>query len=131
MIRIKTAEDLEQMREACRMTRDVLNLMEERIKPGMTTKELDEIAFRFIKGMGAEPSFLGYYGYPASICASVDDMIIHGIPSEDIVIKEGQIVSIDVGVYYNGFHGDAARTFPVGEVSPEKRKLVGNVSSAR
>ena len=124
MIRIKTAEDLEQMREACRMTRDVLNLMEERIKPGMTTKELDEIAFRFIKGMGAEPSFLGYYGYPASICASGDDMIIHGIPSEDIVIKEGQIVSIDVGVYYNGFHGDAARTFPVGEVSPEKRKLV-------
>lgn len=124
MIRIKTPKDLEMMREPCKMTRDVLNLMGEKIKAGMTTKELDEIAFRYIKGLGAEPSFLGYYGYPASICASVDDMIIHGIPSDDVVIREGQIVSIDVGVYYNGFHGDAARTFLIGAVSPEKQKLV-------
>ncbi len=124
MIQIKTPEELELMRDPCKMTGDVLKLIGEKIKSGMTTKELDEIAFRYIKSMGAEPSFLGYCGYPASICASVDDMIIHGIPSDDVVIQDGQIVSIDVGVYYNGFHGDAARTFMVGNVSPEKRKLV-------
>ena len=90
----------------------------------MTTKELDKIAYDYIKSCGATPSFLGYGGYPASICASIDDMVVHGIPSDNKVIKDGQIVSIDVGVIYNGWQGDAARTFMVGSVSEEKKKLV-------
>ncbi len=124
MITVKTPAEIELMRDAGKMTRDVLDLIGSRIKEGMTTNDLDRIAFEYIKSCGAEPSFLGYGGYPASICASVDDMVVHGIPSDDIVIKEGQIVSIDVGVIYNGWQGDAARTFMIGKVSEEKRKLV-------
>ena len=105
-------------------TKNVLDLLGKSIRVGMTTKELDKIAFDYIKSCGATPSFLGYGGYPASICASIDEMVVHGIPSDDIVIKDGQLVSIDVGVIYNGWHGDAARTFMIGNVSAEKRKLV-------
>jgi methionyl aminopeptidase len=112
------------MRESGKITRDVLDLIGKSIKVGMTTKDLDKIAYDYIKSCGAYPSFLGYSGYPASICASIDDMVVHGIPSDDQVIKDGQIVSIDVGVVYNGWLGDAARTFCVGNVSQEKRKLV-------
>ena len=90
----------------------------------MTTKDLDRIAYDYITKCGATPSFLGYNGYPASICASIDEMVVHGIPSDDVIIKEGQLVSIDVGVIYNGWQGDAARTFAVGKVSPEKEKLL-------
>ena len=90
----------------------------------MTTKQLDKIAYDYIRSCGATPSFLVDGGYPASICASIDEMVVHGIPSDDAVIKDGQIVSIDVGVLYNGWQGDAARTFMVGNVSEEKRKLV-------
>ena len=90
----------------------------------MSTKELDALAYDFIVSCGATPSFLGYNGFPASICASIDDSVVHGIPSDDIIIKEGQIVSIDTGVIYNGWQGDAARTFCIGEVSPLKQKLV-------
>lgn len=124
MINVKTDAEIAFMRESGKITKDVLNLIGSRIKAGMTTKELDEIAYDYIKSCGAYPSFLGYSGYPASICASVDDIVVHGIPSKDIVIKEGQIVSIDVGVIYNGWQGDAARTFMIGNVDEEKRKLV-------
>ena len=124
MITIKTDAEIAKMRESGKITRDVLNLIEREIKVGMSTKDLDKIAYDFIKSCGAEPSFLGYAGYPASICASIDDTVVHGIPSDDIIIKEGQIVSIDVGVIYNGWQGDAARTFMVGKVSEEKQKLV-------
>ncbi|MBQ8427378.1 MAG: type I methionyl aminopeptidase [Clostridia bacterium] len=124
MITVKTDAEIACMRESGKITRDVLELIGSRIKAGMTTKELDEIAYNYIKSCGAYPSFLGYSGYPASICASVDDIVVHGIPSNDIVIKEGQIVSIDVGVLYNGWQGDAARTFTIGNVSAEKQKLV-------
>lgn len=124
MITIKTDAEIAKMRESGKLTRDVLNLIEREIKAGMSTKDLDKIAYDFIKSCGAEPSFLGYAGYPASICASIDDTVVHGIPSDDIIIKEGQIVSIDVGVIYNGWQGDAARTFMVGKVSEEKQKLV-------
>lgn len=124
MITIKTDAEIAKMRESGKLTRDVLNLIEREIKVGMSTKDLDKIAYDFIKSCGAEPSFLGYAGYPASICASIDDTVVHGIPSDDIIIKEGQIVSIDVGVIYNGWQGDAARTFMVGKVSEEKQKLV-------
>ena len=124
MITIKTDAEIALMRESGKLTRDVLDLIGSRIKVGMTTKELDKIAYDYIKSYGAYPSFLGYSGYPASICASIDDTVVHGIPSNDIVIKEGQIVSIDVGVILNGWQGDAARTFKVGKVSEEKEKLV-------
>ena len=124
MISIKTDKEIALMRESGKLTKNVLDLIGREIRVGMTTKDLDKIAFDYIKSCGAYPSFLGYSGYPASICASVDDMVVHGIPSEDVVIKDGQIVSIDVGVEYNGWQGDAARTFMVGNVSEEKRKLV-------
>ncbi len=124
MISIKTDAEIALMREAGKLTRDVLDLIGSKIKVGMTTKELDKIAYDYITSNGGYPSFLGYSGYPASICASIDEMVVHGIPKDDIVIKDGQIVSIDVGVILNGWQGDAARTFMVGNVSEEKRKLV-------
>ena len=124
MITIKSDEQIALMRESGKLTKNVLDLIGRSIKAGMTTKDLDKIAYDYIKSCGALPSFLGYSGYPASICASIDQMVVHGIPSDDVVIKEGQLVSIDVGVIYNGWQGDAARTFMVGEVSEQKRKLV-------
>ncbi len=124
MITIKTPAEIEKMREAGRLTKNVLDLIGKSIKEGMTTKDLDKIAFDYIKSCGATPSFLGYGGFPASICASIDEMVVHGIPSDDAIIKNGQIVSIDVGVIYNGWQGDAARTFMIGDVSEEKKKLV-------
>lgn len=124
MITIKTDSELNHMRESGRITKNVLDLIEKSIRVGMTTKQLDKIAYDYIKSCGAIPSFLGYGGYPASICASIDEMVVHGIPSDEAVIKDGQILSIDVGVVYNGWQGDAARTFMVGNVSEEKRKLV-------
>ena len=124
MITIKTDEQIAKMRESGKITKNVLDLIGKTIKSGMTTKELDKIAYDYIKSSGAEPSFLGYSGYPASLCVSIDDMVVHGIPSKDIIIKEGQIVSVDVGVIYNGWQGDAARTFAIGEISAEKKKLI-------
>lgn len=124
MIKVKTPAEIERMREAGRLTKNVLELVGKEIKEGMSTKDVDRIAYDYIKSCGAEPSFLGYAGYPASICASIDEMVVHGIPSNDIIIKSGQIVSIDVGVIYNGWQGDAARTFLIGDVSEEKKKLV-------
>ena len=124
MITIKTEEQIAKMRESGKITKNVLDLIGKTIKSGMTTKELDKIAYDYIKSCGAEPSFLGYSGYPASLCVSIDDMVVHGIPSKDIIIKEGQIVSVDVGVVYNGWQGDAARTFAIGEISAEKKKLI-------
>ena len=124
MITVKTDAEIALMRESGKITRDVLDLIGSRIRIGMTTKELDKIAYDYIKSCGAYPSFLGYSGYPASICASIDDIVVHGIPSDNEIIKDGQIISIDVGVLYNGWQGDAARTFMVGNVSEEKKKLV-------
>lgn len=124
MITIKTEEQLALMRESGKLTKNVLDLIGREIRAGMTTKDLDKLAYDYIMSCGAYPSFLGYSGYPASICASVDEMVVHGIPSNDVIIREGQIVSIDVGVVYNGWQGDAARTFMIGEVSPLKKKLV-------
>ena len=124
MITIKSEQDIQGMRESGRITKEVLDLIGREIRAGFTTKDLDKLAYEYITSCGAYPSFLGYSGYPASICASIDDVVVHGIPSEDIVIKEGQIVSIDVGVEFDGWQGDAARTFMIGEVSPEKKKLV-------
>lgn len=112
------------MRKAGQITRDALNYVETLIKPGISTLELDKFAKKFIIDSGATPSFLNYEGYPASICASVNDMVVHGIPSDKIILKEGDIISIDLGVIYKGYNGDAARTFPVGKISPEKARLI-------
>ena len=124
MIKIKSQEEIELMREAGRITRDTLKVVENSIKVGISTKELDKIAFDFIKSQNAVPSFKNYCGFPATICASVNDTIVHGIPSADIVLKEGDIISIDVGAKYKGYHGDAARTFAVGKIDAKVKKLI-------
>ena len=123
MIAVKTEEEIALLRESCRIVHDCLAFVEERIRAGMTTREVDEMVYKFIKASGAEPSCLGYCGYPASICASVNEVVVHGIPG-DRVIRDGDIVSVDLCAYKNGFHGDGARTFCIGEVSEEKKKLV-------
>ena len=124
MITIKSAQQIEKMREACAITKAALDLLRDNIKPGISTAQLDKIAHEFILSKGAKPNFLHYNGYPASICASVNDVVVHGIPRKDIILKEGDIISIDMGAVKNGFHGDAARTFPVGEISARAKKLI-------
>lgn len=124
MISVKTDEQIALMKESGKITRDVLELVGKEIHPGMTTKALDKLVYEFITSFGATPSFLNYSGYPASICASIDEIVVHGIPSDDVYVKEGQLVSIDVGAILNGWHSDAARTFAIGEVSEEKKKLL-------
>lgn len=123
MIYVKSEEEIALLRESCRIVRDCLNFVGERIRAGMTTKEVDTLVYDFIRASGAEPSCLGYCGYPASACISVNEVVVHGIP-DDRVIAEGDIVSVDLCAYKNGFHGDGARTFCIGQVSPEKEKLV-------
>ncbi len=124
MITLKTPAEIALMRESGKLTRDVLNLLGSSVRAGMTTKELDKIAHDFIRDNGAYPSFLGYSGYPASTCISINENVVHGIPSDDAIIKEGDIVSVDVGTILNGWQGDAARTFIIGETTEEKKKLV-------
>lgn len=119
-----TAGEIVLMRKAGALTRDALNYAQTLIKPGVSTLELDNLIKKFIINSGGSPSFLGYEGFPGSICASVNEMVVHGIPSSKIILKEGDIISIDVGVVYKGYNGDAARTFPVGKISPEKAKLI-------
>lgn len=123
MIHIKTEKEIDLMREPCRIVKDTLTFVGTKIRAGMTTKELDTLIERFIRSEGAYPSCLGYGGFPASACISVNEVVVHGIP-DDRVIREGDIVSVDLCAYKNGYHGDACRTFCIGEVSPEKRQLV-------
>lgn len=123
MIFIKSYKEIDLMRSAGRIVAETLLLIEQKVKPGITTKELDIIAERFIKSEGAKPSFKGLYGFPASLCISVNNVVIHGIPG-GYVLKDGDIVSVDCGACLNGFHGDAARTFKVGNVSDEASKLI-------
>lgn len=111
------------MREPCAIVRDTLAYIGTKVKPGITTQELDRYAEEYIRARGAIPSCLGYCGYPASICASVNEVIVHGIPGERF-LHEGDIISIDLCAYKNGFHGDGARTFAVGEISDEKKNLI-------
>ena len=123
MIIVKTDSEIDLMREPCRIVRDALLLAEEKIEAGMTTSALNKIIHDYIISCGARPSFLGYGGFPAATCISIDEQVVHGFPSNRI-IKEGEIVSVDVGAYKNGFHGDAARSLYVGEIAPEKKKLI-------
>ncbi len=124
MIPVKNAEQMKLMRQACRITGDVLKLAEESIHEGMSTASLDIIIRNYIEKCGAKPAFLGYGGFPGSACISINEQVIHGIPSDKIIIKDGDIVKIDVGALYQGFNGDAARTFAVGNVTDEARKLI-------
>ena len=123
-ITIKSESQRALMRAAGELTGRTLNYIETLIKPGISTKELDEAAEEFIRSHGAVPSFLNYEGFPASICTSVNDRIVHGIPSRHDRLRDGDIISVDCGALLNGFHGDAARTFLVGNVAPEVAKLV-------
>ena len=124
MISIKSAKQIEQMRKSCEITKELFLELEKKIKPGVTTKELDTFAFNFYKKHGATPNFLNYNGYPATICASVNNEVIHGIPSAKRVLKDGDIISIDMGCIVDGWHSDAARTFTVGKVSDEAQRLI-------
>jgi methionyl aminopeptidase len=124
MILIKTDQEIQLMRKAGKIVGDTLAILQEAVRPGITTAELDKIAEDYIRKCGAVPSFKGYYGFPASICASVNSEVVHGFPSKEVVLKEGDIISIDCGAIINGFHGDAARTFPVGKISSDAQKLI-------
>ena len=124
MIYVKSEKEIELMREPCKIVRDTLAFVGSKIQAGMSTKEIDELVERYIRASGAIPSCLGYGGFPASACVSVNETVVHGIPTCDRFLKDGDIVSVDLCAYKNGFHGDAARTFTVGNVSPEVQKLV-------
>lgn len=123
-VTIKTPREIELMREAGRILAKVHNELGKIIKPGITTLEIDRVGEELIRSYGCEPSFLNYNGYPASICVSVNEEVVHGIPSPKRIIKEGDIVSLDAGVIYKGYHSDAARTHIVGTASEEATKLV-------
>lgn len=123
MIIIKNHDEIAIMKKAGRIVGETLLLLEEEVKTGMTTADLDRIAEEFITKHGAKPSFKGLYGFPSSLCISVNEQVIHGFPGE-YVLKEGDIVSVDCGAFFDGFHGDAARTFPVGNISADAQKLI-------
>ena len=123
MIAIKNEQELSYMRQAGKITAAARALAGEMVRPGVSTKEIDKAVYDYIVSQGAKPSFLGYHGFPASTCISVNSTVIHGIPG-GYVLKEGDIVSVDVGAYYKGFHGDCAATFPCGTVSAEARRLI-------
>ncbi|MBI2832202.1 MAG: type I methionyl aminopeptidase [Chloroflexi bacterium] len=126
---IKSERELEAMRQAGRVVATVLEILEKHVKPGVKTKELDEIAARELEKLGGKSSFKGYRGYPASLCVSVNDQIVHGIPGER-VLKEGDIVSLDFGAIVNGFQGDSAVTVGVGKISPEAKRLIETAEGA-
>ena len=124
MFKSKTESEIKLMRESGRILANTMKLLEKEVRPGISTKELDKIAFDYITSCGAKPSCLHYMGFPASICTSVDDIVVHGIPRKSQILQEGQIIGVDICVTYKGFVTDAARTFAVGEISPEKQKLI-------
>ena len=123
-VSIKTEHEIELMREAGHLLEKVHDGLIPYIKPGVSTKEIDRIGEQMIRDMGCIPNFLNYGGFPASFCISLNDEVVHGIPSEEKIIQEGDLVKIDAGLIYKGYHSDAARTYAVGEVSPEARKLM-------
>ena len=124
MIPIKNTEQLKKMRIAGQITGEALLVAEEAIRPGISTKALDEVIRHYIEKCGARPTFLGYGGFPGAACISINEEVIHGIPSADRLLKEGDIVKVDVGASIHGFTGDAARTFPVGQITPEATALI-------
>ena len=123
MIHVKSEKEIDLIREACRVVKATFDFVESKICAGMTTKELDELIERFIRSEGANPSCLGYGGFPASACISINEVVVHGIP-DDRVIREGDIVSVDIVADKKGYHGDACRTYCIGGVKPELQQLV-------
>ena len=123
MIVLSTAKEIEMMRKACQISAEALQIAGEAVRPGITTYEIDQIAYRYIKKQGAEPNFLNYNGFPATACISINDEVIHGIPSKKRVLMEGDIVSIDLGAKVNGYNGDNAATFACGNISDEAKRL--------
>lgn len=124
MIVLKTSRELELMKEACRISAGALRVAGEAVRPGISTAEIDRIAYEYIKSQGAEPNFLHLYGFPATACISVNDEVIHGIPSKKRILREGDIVSIDLGAKKHGYNGDNAATFACGEISAEAQRLI-------
>lgn len=129
MIVLKSQDEIDKMAVACRIVAEVLMKIRECIVPGMTTKELDQIAESYILSQKATPAFKGYKGYPATLCTSLNDQVVHGIPGPAL-LRDGDIISIDVGVYHGGFYGDAAITLPVGQISKEAGKLLATTEEA-
>ena len=123
MITLKNGVDLANMRQACKITAAARALAGEMVRPGVTTRQIDKAVYDFIVSQGAKPSFLGYGGFPGSACVSVNSTVIHGIPG-DYVLQDGDIVSVDVGAYYKGFHGDCAATYPCGTIRADAQKLI-------
>ena len=123
MITVKNSREIELMRESCRIAKETLEFVGKLIRAGMTTKEVDELVYKYITSCGAYPSELGYEGYPASSCVSVNEVVVHGVPSDRIIL-DGDIVSVDIVAEKNGYHGDCARTYLIGNVSEEKKRLV-------
>ena len=121
---LKTTRELAIMREACRISAGALEIAGKAIEPGITTAEIDKIAYDYIKSQGAEPNFLGLYGFPATACISINDEVIHGIPSKKRILQSGDIVSIDLGAKIGGYNGDNAATFACGEISEEAKRLI-------
>ena len=124
MIQLKNADQIKIMKEAGRITGEALLVARDHVRPGISTYELDRLVREHIEKAGAKPSFLGYGGFPGSACVSINDEVIHGIPSKKRFLEEGDIVKVDVGAFYKGFHGDSARTIPVGRVSDEALRLI-------
>lgn len=124
MIFVKSEKEIDLIRESCKIVKETLDFVGSKIKAGMSTKEVDELVERYIRASGANPSCLGYGGFPASACVSVNEMVVHGIPDYDTILKDGDIVSVDVVADKNGYHGDACRTFCIGNVAEDVKKLV-------
>ena len=123
-VTIKSAREIELMRESCRILSEVHDRLSEAIRPGISTYDIDALGEKLIRSYGCVPNFLNYNGYPASICVSVNDEGVHGIPKKERILQEGDIVSLDAGLIYKGYHSDAARTYPVGQISEEARQLI-------
>ena len=123
-VTIKTAREIELMREAGRLLEKVHNELAEFVRPGISTLDIDRFGEKLIRSLGCTPNFLNYNGYPASICVSVNDEVVHGIPKKNRILQEGDIVSLDAGLIYKGYHSDAARTHAVGKISPEAQQLI-------
>jgi len=130
MIILKSEQEIEKIREAGKIAAEVLQYLKQITKPGITTKYLEEAAHKMIIKCGAKPSFLGYHGFPASICTSINYEVVHGIPSPQRVLKEGDILKIDLGILLNGYHADAAVTIPIGQISMEVERLVNTTREA-
>jgi methionyl aminopeptidase len=124
MIILKSLQEIEKIRIACLVVAEVLDRIRSEIRPGVSTEALDEFAERYILAAGAKPAFKGYRGYPKTLCTSLNQEVIHGIPSKAVVLKQGDIISVDVGAIVDGFYGDAAMTFPVGNITPEAERLI-------